>query len=148
MGIFDLVPSLAMIIGRRKIRVEWGDCDPAGIVFYPNYFRWFDACTAALFESAGLPLPKLYREHGLKGFPLLDARATFSASSAFGDDLDAESSVAEWSAKTLKVQHRFLRRGTLIVEGWELRICTVPHLDDPARIKAAPIPDEVKRRLG
>jgi len=20
------------------IRVEWGDCDPAGIVYYPNFF--------------------------------------------------------------------------------------------------------------
>lgn len=137
-----------MYVSRRKIRVDWGHCDPAGIVFYPNYFRWFDECTSALFESAGLPLPKLYRDHGLKGFPLLDARATFSASASFGDDLDAEASVVEWSAKTFKVQHRFLRAGMLIVEGWELRISAVPHPDDPARIKAAPIPEEVRRRLG
>src|SRR6202030_4179755 len=99
----------AMIVSRRRIRVDWGHCDPAGIVFYPNYFRWFDACPSGLFESAGLPLPQLYREHGLKGFPLLDARASFSASASFGDDLDADSCVVEWSAKTLKIHHRFLR---------------------------------------
>ncbi len=128
--------------------MDWGHCDPAGIVFYPNYFRWFDECTSALFESAGLPLPKLYREHGLKGFPLLDARASFAASASFGDDLDAESSVVEWNAKTLKIHHRFLRGATLAVEGWELRICVVPHPEDAARIKSAPIPEEVKRRLG
>ena len=34
-------------------RVEWGDCDPADIVFYPNYFRWFDAASWNLFEVAG-----------------------------------------------------------------------------------------------
>jgi 4-hydroxybenzoyl-CoA thioesterase len=137
-----------MFISRRRIRVDWGHCDPAGIVFYPNYFRWFDECTSALFESAGLPLPALYREHGLKGFPLLEANATFSAAASFGDDLDTEASVDEWSAKTFKVRHRFLRGATPIVEGWELRVCAVPHPDDPGRIKAAPIPDEVKRRLG
>lgn len=137
-----------MVISRRRIRVDWGHCDPAGIVFYPNYFRWFDECTSALFESAGLPLPKLFRDHGLKGFPLLDARASFAAASGFGDDLDCEASVSEWNAKTLKVHHRFLRGGKLMVEGWELRVCAVPHPDDPHRIKAAPIPDEVKRRLG
>ena len=136
-----------MVISRRRIRVDWGHCDPAGIVFYPNYFRWFDQCTSALFESAGLPLPQLYRDYGLKGFPLLDTRATFSASATFGDDLDAESSVVEWTAKTLKVQHRFLRGATPAVEGWELRICVVPHPDDPQRIKSAAIPDEVRRRL-
>jgi len=136
-----------MVISRRRIRVDWGDCDPAGIVFYPNYFRWFDECTSALFESAGVPLPLLYRAHGLKGFPLLDARASFSASASFGDDLDAESSVVEWNAKTLKIHHRFMRGATLAVEGWELRICVVPHPDDAARLKSAPIPEEVKRRL-
>jgi len=48
----------------------------------------------------------------------------------------------------LKVQHRLLRGTTLAVEGWELRICVVAHPDDAGRIKAAPIPEEVKRRLG
>jgi 4-hydroxybenzoyl-CoA thioesterase len=137
-----------MFVSRRRIRVDWGHCDPAGIVFYPNYFRWFDACTSALFENAGLATPKLYRDHGLKGFPLLDARASFSGSSSFGDDLDCESGVSEWTAKTLKVHHRFLRGTTLLVEGWELRVCAIPHPDDPRRIKAAPIPHEVRQRLG
>jgi 4-hydroxybenzoyl-CoA thioesterase len=137
-----------MFISRRTIRADWGHCDPAGIVFYPNYFRWFDECTMALFENAGVPLPQLYRAHGLKGFPLLDARAKFSAASVFGDWLDCESSVCEWSDKTFKVSHRFLRGGSLMVDGWELRICAVPHPEDPQRIKAAPIPDIVKDRLG
>ena len=137
-----------MFIGRRRIRVEWGDCDPAGIVFYPQYFRWFDASTAALFEQAGLPLPQLYRQHGLKGFPLLEAKASFSGSSAFGDDLDCEAVIADWAEKTFTVRHRLLRGGTLLVEGSELRVCAIPHPDDPQRIKAAPIPAVVKERLG
>ncbi len=137
-----------MFIGRFRIRVEWGDCDPAGIVFYPQYFRWFDASTAALFEQAGLPLPLLYRAHGLKGFPLLEAKASFSGSSAFGDDLDCEAAVADWAEKTFTVRHRLLRGGSLLVEGSELRVCAIAHPDDPQRIKAAPIPAVVKERLG
>jgi 4-hydroxybenzoyl-CoA thioesterase len=137
-----------MIVHRRRIRVDWGHCDPAGIVFYPNYFRWFDASTSALFESVGLPLPQLYRDHGLSGFPLLEVRASFAAPSSFGDDIDIESGVVEWGAKTLKVQHRVFRGEVPLLEGWELRICTIPHPDDPARIKSTPIPDEVRRRLG
>ncbi len=42
-----------MLVNRRTIRIEWGDCDPAGIVFYPRYFEWFDACSTGLFEAAG-----------------------------------------------------------------------------------------------
>ena len=34
----------------RTVRIEWGDCDPAGIIFYPRYFEIFDASTTLLFE--------------------------------------------------------------------------------------------------
>ena len=36
----------------RNTRIEWGDCDPAGIVFYPRYFAMFDSCTTAMFSQA------------------------------------------------------------------------------------------------
>jgi 4-hydroxybenzoyl-CoA thioesterase len=137
-----------MVISRRVIRVDWGDCDPAGIIFYPNYFRWFDANTTTLFETAGLSMPALYHAHGLAGFPILDVGAKFLGASRFGDALEAESSVGEWTEKTMKIEHRFLRAGTLLVEGFELRICAVPHPDDASRIKAAPIPTIVRERLG
>jgi acyl-CoA thioesterase FadM len=44
-----------MIVARRERRVEWGDCDPARIVFNPRFFEWFDAQTALIFETIGLP---------------------------------------------------------------------------------------------
>ena len=39
---------------RRTVRVEWGHCDAAQIVFYPRYFEWFDQSTGYLFETAGI----------------------------------------------------------------------------------------------
>ena len=41
-----------MLINIRQVEIEWGDCDAAGIVFYPRYFAMFDASTAYLFEKA------------------------------------------------------------------------------------------------
>ncbi len=41
------------IVGSLPCQVHWGDCDPAGIIFYPTYFRWIDAASWALFELAG-----------------------------------------------------------------------------------------------
>jgi 4-hydroxybenzoyl-CoA thioesterase len=46
-----------MLTNRREIQIEWGDCDPFGIVFFPRYFEYFDACTNALFHRA-LGYPK------------------------------------------------------------------------------------------
>ena len=41
-----------MLVNTRRLAIEWGDCDPAGIVFYPRYFAMFDASTASLFQRA------------------------------------------------------------------------------------------------
>ena len=31
-----------MLTVTRTVRIEWGDCDPAGIVYFPRYFEYFD----------------------------------------------------------------------------------------------------------
>ena len=39
----------------HPVHVEFGDCDPAQIVYFPNFFRWFDAATFHFFRECGLP---------------------------------------------------------------------------------------------
>ena len=55
------------IVNRYSIRVDWGDCDPAGIVFYPNFYRWMDRGFWLLFESQNLTLEALNRRFGVFG---------------------------------------------------------------------------------
>ena len=59
-----------MVVNVHRVRIDWGDCDPARIVFYPNYFRWFDQATSRLFESVGLPWSVLFRSGDITGLPL------------------------------------------------------------------------------
>ena len=132
---------------RRKLFVDWGQCDPAAIVFYPQYFTWFDSCTTHLFISVGLEPQLMYQERGMLGLPLVDARAKFTAPCRYGDELEAESEIAEWGRSSFKVAHRFFNRGVLAVEGFETRIWAHKHPDDPARIKAMPIPQDVIDRF-
>ena len=68
-----------MLSNRKEIHVEWGDCDPAGIVYYPRFFEYFDACTNALFEKAGLRKAETLKTYGLLGIPMIDTRAQFYA---------------------------------------------------------------------
>jgi 4-hydroxybenzoyl-CoA thioesterase len=137
-----------MVTNKRRIRVEWGDCDPAEIVYYPNYFVWFDACTTHLFESVGLTAKQFFKDFGVRGYPLLEASAKFYIASAFGDDIDIESAVTEWRDKAFILSHRATRGDMLLLEGRETRIFVVPHPDDPARMKSIPIPQDVKQRFG
>jgi 4-hydroxybenzoyl-CoA thioesterase len=136
-----------MFVNRIRIRVEFGDCDPARIVFFANYFRWFDECTTALFRAAGLPLQKLFKAHGVIGIPLVDARARYLLPSFFGDELVAESCVTEWRRSSFVISHKFLREGELAVEGWETHVWAAAHPTEANRMKGVPLPREVIRKL-
>ena len=46
-----------MVNNAISVKVRWSEADPAGIVFYPRFYEWFDLGTEALFESLGLPWP-------------------------------------------------------------------------------------------
>jgi 4-hydroxybenzoyl-CoA thioesterase len=132
-----------MLTNIRTILIEWGDCDPAGIVFYPRYFAWFDAATAALFAAAGMPIHKLFPDYGLAGMPMVDTRARFFEPARFGDEVRIESTIAEFRRSSFDVRHRLLRGDTLTVEGFETRVWTVWDPENPERLKAASIPVEV-----
>jgi len=136
-----------MIINTSDISVVWSDCDPADIVYYPNYFAWFDAGAHRLFDSVGLSMAVLRSEYGLVGLPIVDARANFMLPSSHGESLKVESSIAEISKKSLKVAHRIFKKGDLAVEGYEVRIWAKRHPDDPDRLKTYPIPDTVRALL-
>ena len=88
-----------MLTNTRVIRVQWGDCDPAGIVFYPRYFEWFDAGTILLFEKAtGMIKSRMLETYGGAGLALLEARAAFKVASRYGEDIEIKSEVTEFRA--------------------------------------------------
>ena len=60
-------------------RVEFADCDSAGIVFYPNYYVWFDRAAERLFMSVGLSYHNMEAQHGISVYPFLRAGQNISA---------------------------------------------------------------------
>jgi 4-hydroxybenzoyl-CoA thioesterase len=131
----------------RKISIQWGDCDPAGIVFYPRYFEWFNACTAALFAAAGISSHALHDVYGLAGIPMVDTRAQFFIPSTFEDELTVESELLEFRRSSFDVRHRLLKEGKLAVECFETRVWAVRDAENPKRLRSQPVPAEVIARF-
>jgi 4-hydroxybenzoyl-CoA thioesterase len=140
-----------MFSNRRNVRIEWGDCDPAGIVHYPRYFAMFDASTQYLFEAAGWKKAELRREFGVVGFPMADTRAKFLLPSSYGDDIVIETRVAAIRNSSFDIEHRVFKPTpegeALAIEAFEVRVWAGPHPDDPKRLKARKLPDIVVARL-
>ena len=132
-----------MLTSRRTIVIDWGDCDPADIVFYPNYFRWFDASTAAHFKAAGLPKPRLIADYGVVGFPMVDTRAKFHVPSKHGDEVVIETTITGFGRSSFDVEHRLMRGDILAVEGFEKRVLVAKSADG-AGLRSFTIPDAVK----
>lgn len=129
----------------HSLRIAFSDCDPAQIVFFANYFRWFDTAAREFFTACGVPS---WREttaaRGIIGTPLVDAQAKFINSATYGEDLDIESSVEAWNGKSFVMRHVARRGDTVICEGREVRVFAIADPDDPLRIRAIPIPEDYR----
>lgn len=136
-----------MKTNRYQMTVQWGDCDPADIVFYPNYFRWFENGTSELFASVGLELPAMFKEHDILGIPILDAQARFSIPSRFRDVITVESGIESWGNSSFRVRHRILKGDLEAVVGHEVRAWVAVDDSHPNGIRARPVPDAVRARF-
>ena len=128
---------------RKVIHIEWGDCDPAQIVYFPRYFAYFDACTTALFKKAGLGKREMLKKYEIIGIPVVDVHASFRAPSRFGDDVIIESEFAEQRRSSFCVRHRLYNKGVLAIECMEIRVWARHSPKDPEALESAPIPKEV-----
>lgn len=128
----------------HRVHVEFGDCDPARIVYFPNFFRWADAASRHFFSAAGVPTwQALTPINGIIGTPLVDVSANFTAVATYGEDIEVHTSVTHWGNSSFSMTHRVVRGDTQLAEIHEKRVFARRHPDDPNRIQAAPIPPEI-----
>lgn len=107
----------------RSVTIEWGDCDPAGLVFYPRYLCLFNAATDAMLTSTGIELSQLFKQHGAVGWPMLDTHAVFSLPTRFGDQVRIASEVVNVATSSFKIQHQlYAPDGRLAVSCLDKRV--------------------------
>jgi 4-hydroxybenzoyl-CoA thioesterase len=136
-----------MFANTTTVQIQFGDCDPAGIVYYPTYFRYCDNATVALFTAAlGKGKRDWLAAHGAAGIPMVDTGARFLAPSTFGDVLEIRSEITELGRSSFSVLHTLSRDGKVTVETREKRVWVVRGAD--GTIRSASLPDDVRRALG
>jgi len=133
-----------------KVHVEFGDCDPARIVWFPNFFRWCDAASRHFFTHCGIPLwHELEKTRSIIGTPLVDIHARFVMTASNDDVLEVHTSIIEWRQKSFVQRHRILRAKAsgepdLIMECDEVRIFAARREGSSTAIRALPIPADIR----
>ena len=127
------------------VHVEFGDCDPAGIVWFPNFFRWIDAASRNFFTQCGVPRwEETTRTLGVIGTPLVDTRSRFLKTASYGDTLAVHVTVKEWRDKSFVQAYRITREDDLIMECEEVRIFAATRNDGKNSIRAVPVPPSIR----
>lgn len=89
---------------RHARTVTFGECDPAGVVYFPRYFDWFHQAMEAWFgEALGLPYAQVLERHG---FPSAHAEADYKRPCRPGERLTVELRVGELGGSSLRLDFR------------------------------------------
>ncbi|SFL88719.1 thioesterase family protein [Variovorax sp. OV329] len=131
----------------HTVHVEFGDCDPAGIVWFPNFFRWIDAASRHFFVACGVPhWTETAKTLGVIGTPLVNTQTRFVASASYGDTLDIATRVSVWRTKSFVQAYTVTRGDTLVLECEEVRIFGGKRED--GSLCALPVPEVIARLCG
>jgi 4-hydroxybenzoyl-CoA thioesterase len=132
------------------VQVQFGDCDPAGIVFFPNFSKWMDAASLHFFMECGIPpWRELVKTTGIIGTPLVEINTRFLRPATYGETICIDTCIVEWNRKTIKQQHTVRRADptgdTVLCIGTETRaFCVLKDPLDAASIKAIEVPAFIK----
>jgi 4-hydroxybenzoyl-CoA thioesterase len=136
---------MASRIHVHTVDVHFGDCDPAGIVFFPNFSKWMDQSSLAFFMACGVPpWRELAQTRGIIGTPLLEIHTRFLKPATYGERLSIHTCIEQWQAKTFTHRHQVKRGDELLCEGTEVRAFVIRDPAQGQRIKAIPVPEDIR----
>ena len=124
--------------------VEWGDCDEAGIVFYPNYFYWLDCTWQRWLRELGLSQRELKRRFN-SVTPLVNVGARFVAPASYDDELTIRAEVAEWQERRFRIDYKLSVGNVQIASGFEQRAWA--SVSETGALRGASVPQEFKELL-
>lgn len=123
-------------------KIMWGDLDALGIVFYPRYYEWMDACGHQFFEQLDLNLGQLWEKHGIQ-FGLIETSCRYHQTGRYYQKIKIVTAIEILTRKTVHLSHRIYdtQHDQLMVEGLEKRICM--NVTNPKKFHAQNIPQEI-----
>ena len=120
------------------IRIYYEDTDCGGVVYYANYFIWFEVARTDLLRAAGWT----YRDMEAEGFslPVIEAHCEYRRSARYDDDLEVRTGGTALSAVRLRFDYQIVRSNdaTLLAVGHTVHV-TLDRDGLPCRIPARAI---------
>jgi acyl-CoA thioester hydrolase len=109
-----------MPVSQTRIRVRYAETDQMGVVYYANYFIWFEIGRVELLRQLGFQYKEMETEDDCH-IPVVDATCRYKSPARYDDELLLETRVLALRRTVLKFGYRLLRPEndalTLLAEG-------------------------------
>jgi 4-hydroxybenzoyl-CoA thioesterase len=118
-------------------RLHWSECDPGGIVFFPNYAKWAVDGLNEMFHAAGYAPNGTTADGKTEGLPCVEFGMRFFDAPKLHVLITHEIAVMRIGTTSFTVRHRFLGEDCIYAEltdtrvwasheGQSLRKCPLP----------------------
>ena len=102
-----LLASLPHMVEAR-VRVIYGDTDQMGVVYYANYFRYFEFARSEYFRARGGSYQDLEREG--RFLPVVEASCSYRGSARYDDLLVIRTEISELRRASLTFAYELRRQ--------------------------------------
>jgi acyl-CoA thioester hydrolase len=112
-------------VGETPVRVRYAETDQMGIVYYSNYFIWFEIGRVELLRQLGFDYKRMELEDNCF-IPVVEANCRYKAPARYDEDLIVQTEAASMRGYILKFRYRLLRAADrqLLAEGETTHVVT------------------------
>jgi acyl-CoA thioester hydrolase len=125
-----------MSVSQTRIRVRYAETDLMGVVYYANFFIWFEVGRVELLRQLGFHYKQMEIDDNCH-IPVVEANCRYKSPAHYDDELVLETRILELRRSVIKFGYRLLRMEkeapTLLAEG-ETTHLTVDRSMRPVRL--------------
>ena len=97
-----------MPVSQTRIRVRYAETDQMGVVYYANFFVWFEVGRVELLRQLGFEYKQMEAEDDCH-FPVVEANCRYKSPARYDDELLLETSILAMRRSVIRFGYRLLR---------------------------------------
>lgn len=123
-------------------RVIYGDTDAGQVVYYANYFRWFESGRRELFRRLQIDYNALNKRNIIT--PVVEAHCNYFHPARYDDIVIVETSISEVKEKSVKFDYKIFRKKDkkLLASGYTVNVFV-----DKEKMKSVEIPGDIREKI-
>lgn len=134
-------------IFERPVHIRFSHCDPAGIVFHPQYYYILNALMEDFYlEVLGTGFIETWKTYGV-GFPIAGIRSDFVAPSRAGDKCVGRLWIERLGESSVRFAMTVHMGEELRLQCVETAVCVRPSESAKGGLEKAAIPDVIREKF-